>query len=77
METIQVVLETKLLHETDAAARRAHLNRSALIRAALRQHLQHLKTIELEDLDRAGYTANPQDAAEVLLWEAEAAWPRE
>jgi metal-responsive CopG/Arc/MetJ family transcriptional regulator len=33
METIQVVLDSKLLRATDVAARRTKLNRSALIRA--------------------------------------------
>src|ERR1022692_2972204 len=35
METIQVVLDTKLLRATDLAARRQKVNRSALIRHAL------------------------------------------
>jgi len=34
METIQVVLDSKLLHATEVAARRTKLNRSALIREA-------------------------------------------
>jgi metal-responsive CopG/Arc/MetJ family transcriptional regulator len=36
METIQVVLDSKLLRAADRAARRSRLNRSALVRAALR-----------------------------------------
>ena len=42
METIHLVLDTKLLQATDRAARRTKLNRSALIREAIRSHLQRL-----------------------------------
>ena len=40
MQTIQVVLEEKLLRDADRAARRVRVNRSALIREALREHLK-------------------------------------
>ena len=40
METIQVVIDKKLLHATDQAARRTKRNRSALVRDALREHLR-------------------------------------
>ena len=39
MEIIQVVLDTKLLQAADLAAKRQKVNRSALIRQALQQHL--------------------------------------
>ena len=42
METIQVVLDSKLLRATDLTARRAKLNRSTLIREALRARLKSL-----------------------------------
>jgi metal-responsive CopG/Arc/MetJ family transcriptional regulator len=48
METIQVVLDSKLLQATDRAARRTKLNRSALIREAIRSHLKRLEIRELE-----------------------------
>ena len=74
METIQVVLEAGLLRATDRAARRRKLNRSALIRNALREHLRRLEILELEERDRKGYQVSPQDAE---AWESEAAWPAE
>ena len=40
METIQVVLDAKLLKAADVAAKRQKVNRSALIRQALQEHLQ-------------------------------------
>lgn len=75
METIQVVLDAKLLRATERAARRTKLNRSALIREALRGHLKKLEIRELELRDRKGYEAGPRDAAELAGWESEAIWP--
>jgi metal-responsive CopG/Arc/MetJ family transcriptional regulator len=40
------VLDTKLLKATDLAARRQKVNRSALIRHALQQHLKRLHDLE-------------------------------
>ncbi len=77
METIQVVLDKKLLQATDKAARRTKLNRSALVREALREHLRRLEVRALEERDRDGYLKLPQSLDEVRLWEAEAVWPEE
>jgi metal-responsive CopG/Arc/MetJ family transcriptional regulator len=77
METIQVVLDKKLLQATDKAARRTKLNRSALVREALREHLRRLAVQASEERDREGYTRRPQAHEDSLLWEAEAAWPAE
>jgi len=45
METIQVVLDKKLLRAADAAARRTRRNRSALVRDALRELFGVLKSV--------------------------------
>ena len=75
MQTIQVVLDTKLLKAADIAAERQKLNRSALIRQALQQHLNRLRELELEEQDRRGYLAHPQREEEFRVWEDAAAWP--
>lgn len=75
METIQVVLDKKLLRATDQAARRTKRNRSAFVRDALRAHLRTLSVRELEDRDREGYAEKPQAIADSALWESEAVWP--
>jgi metal-responsive CopG/Arc/MetJ family transcriptional regulator len=75
METIQVVLDTKLLKATDLAAKRHKVNRSALIRQALQQHLKRMRELELEERDRRGYLAHPQREEEFRMWEDAAAWP--
>jgi len=73
--TIQVVLDAKLLRAADLAAKRRKVNRSALIRQALDQHLKRLHDLELEERDRRGYLAQPQREEEFRIWEDAAAWP--
>lgn len=75
METIQVVLNPKLLKAADLAAKRHKVNRSALIRDALREHLKRLHDLELEARDRRGFMAQPQREEEFLVWEDASAWP--
>jgi metal-responsive CopG/Arc/MetJ family transcriptional regulator len=77
METVQIVIDRKLLTATDRAARRMKSNRSALVRDALREHLQRLEIRSREERDRIGYARQQANAAEVSLWEAEATWPEE
>jgi metal-responsive CopG/Arc/MetJ family transcriptional regulator len=73
--TIQVVLEEKLLKTADRAARRLKLNRSALIRDALREHLRRLRTLDRERADREGYERFPDQ--EFAVWDRVASWPEE
>jgi metal-responsive CopG/Arc/MetJ family transcriptional regulator len=75
METIQVVLDAKFLKAADLAAKRQKVNRSALIRHALQQHLKRLRELEMEEQDRRGYLAQPQRKEEFRIWEDAAAWP--
>lgn len=77
METIQIVLDKKLLLATDRAARRAKRNRSALVRDALREHLRRLDVRDKERRDRLGYSLRPEARNGSNIWEAEAAWPEE
>jgi metal-responsive CopG/Arc/MetJ family transcriptional regulator len=77
METIQVVLDSKLLRATEMAARRTKLNRSALIREAIRAHLKNLDIRDRELRDRKGYEDSPRESGELSGWEAEAIWPKE
>jgi metal-responsive CopG/Arc/MetJ family transcriptional regulator len=77
METIQVVIDPKLRKAADLAAKRQKVNRSALIRHALQEHLKRLRELELEERDRRGYTARPQRSEEYSVWEDAAAWPED
>jgi metal-responsive CopG/Arc/MetJ family transcriptional regulator len=75
METIQVVLEPALLKAADRAARRFKINRSKLVRDALRAHLSALAVRDREQADRAGYRqrTSPGDGD----WDRVAAWPED
>ena len=77
MEIVQIVLDKKLLHATDQAARRTKRNRSALVRDALREHLRKLEVRTREERDREGYSRKGQARGEFAAWEGEAVWPAE
>lgn len=77
METIQVVLDGKLLKAADIVAKREKVNRSALIRQALEEHLKRLHIRDLEERDRRGYQAKPQRQQEYRPWEDAAVWPED
>jgi len=75
--TIQVVLEPELLRAADRTARRIKVNRSALIRDALREHLKRLAQKERERRDREGYRRIPDQPADARAWASVASWPEE
>jgi len=75
--TIQVVLEPELLRAADRTARRIKVNRSALIRDALREHLKRLAQKEREGRDREGYRRIPDQPADARAWASVASWPEE
>jgi metal-responsive CopG/Arc/MetJ family transcriptional regulator len=77
VQTIQVVIDEKLLKATDVVARRSKLNRSSLIRNAIREHLKRLHNLELEQQERRAYKARPQQPEEYLPWLEIAAWPED
>ena len=77
VETIQVVIEGDLLRRVDRVARRLKLNRSALIREALRRHLKQLELRRREEADRLGYKQAPEDADTLAAWDRAAAWPED
>jgi hypothetical protein len=77
MEVVQIVLDKKLLHAADKAAKRTRRNRSALVRDALREHLRRLELQASEERDRQGYSRHSQADTEAQGWESEATWPEE
>jgi len=77
METIQIVLDTPLLKAVDLAARRQKVNRSALIRHALQEHLKRLRIKEMEEQERRAYQLQPQTKGEWEPWVKEQAWPED
>jgi metal-responsive CopG/Arc/MetJ family transcriptional regulator len=77
METIQVVLDAKLLKAADAAAKRQKTNRSALIRRALQEHLKRTRIEELERQERLAYEDRPDRLEEFEYLRRGATWPED
>jgi metal-responsive CopG/Arc/MetJ family transcriptional regulator len=77
MRVVQIVLDKKLLHAADQAAKRTRRNRSALVREALREYLRRLELRASEVRDRQGYSRQAPAEAEARGWESEATWPEE
>ena len=76
MQTIEVAVDEQLLRAADRAARHKKINRSALVREALREHLKRLDRTGSERCDRTGYKRHP-DTDDLSGWEAVAAWPND
>ncbi len=75
MATIQIVLDEELLRAADEAAERRKVNRSALIRRALRDLVRGDRLSDLERRDRAGYDSLPDGGADLAVWEDILEWP--
>jgi metal-responsive CopG/Arc/MetJ family transcriptional regulator len=73
--TIQVVIDDGLLEAADRLAKRSKVNRSALLREALRAYLKKQHYRDLERREREAYEKRPDDLREIALWAAAAAWP--
>ena len=75
MATIQVVLDEALLELTDELAGKQNVNRSALIREALRSYLKQARFRELERQESLAYERQPDELDDVHRWERVADWP--
>ena len=77
MKTLQVVLAEKLLKDVDRVAMHRRVNRTAVIRQALHEHLARQAAVDLEEREGRGYQTQPQRLEEYLPWEEAAVWPAE
>jgi metal-responsive CopG/Arc/MetJ family transcriptional regulator len=80
VKTIRIVLDKRLANAIDRAARQTKRSRSALVRDALRKHLDRLnvqaRNVKArEERDRHGYAREPDSRRAGRHWEQEAAWP--
>jgi metal-responsive CopG/Arc/MetJ family transcriptional regulator len=75
METIQVVIDSKLRQIADRLAKRKKVNRSALVREALREYAKRERIREMEEREQTGYEAVPETEDDWRFWEREAVWP--
>ncbi len=74
MKTIQVVLDEATLAAADVEAKATHVNRSQLIRAALREYLATASVRAAEARHRAGYARVPEDE-DLHAWDEVQKWP--
>ncbi len=74
MRTVQMTLEDDLVTAVDRAAKSLKTTRSAFAREALRSALRRLRTQELEQKHRDGYTHKPVKRGEFDVWEGEQVW---
>ena len=77
MRAIQILMDEPLIDAVDREAKRSHLDRSKLIRAALAQFLASKRREARERADRRGYERRPQTGAEIAAWEKVAEWPED
>ena len=75
METVRIVFDKEVPQATNRAARSTRQDGSALVRDALREHPRRLEARALEKLDRAGYSKQPQEREESVVWETAVVWP--
>jgi metal-responsive CopG/Arc/MetJ family transcriptional regulator len=77
VKAVQVVLDEELLSATDKEARRAKINRSELVRIALREYLRKKRIHEIRERDCAGYKRFPIRPGEFDAFDKIAAWPED
>lgn len=76
MHAIEITFDEQLLQAAERIARQRKMDRSALVREALREHLKRLERKGDERRDRLGYKKHP-DTEDLSGWEAVAAWPKD
>ena len=77
MKTVQIVIDEDLLKAGDREARKLKVNRSELIREALREYLKRRHLQHLEERDRRGYEKFPVKPGEFDVWDKVASWPED
>jgi len=75
MKTIQIVIDGPTLAAADRAARRGRINRSQLVREAVRQYLVTTAVRDAEAADRAGYVRVPATDGDFEAWDGAQSWP--
>ena len=75
MKTIQIVIDGPTLAAADRAARRGRVNRSQLVRDAVRQYLATTAVRDAEAADRAGYARKSVAQDDLDAWDSVQSWP--
>ena len=74
MKTVQMTLDENLVRSVDRVVKKMHTTRSAFTRDALRDALERLNVVRLEQQHRKGYEIHPVNKAEFSVWEDEQKW---
>ena len=74
MKTIQMTIDETLLDQVNAISTELGMNRSAFIREALREAMEHYRVAELERQHAAGYARHPVKPGEFSVWQDEQQW---
>ena len=77
VKAVQIVLDKELLSATDREARREKVNRSELVRIALREYLRRKRIHEIRERDCEGYRRLPISPGEFDVFDKIAAWPED
>jgi metal-responsive CopG/Arc/MetJ family transcriptional regulator len=77
MKPIQILMEDELLREVDEVAKRSKLDRSKLIREALRRYLAAARVRDWEQSDIEAYRRKPLTKGELEDWQKVRVWPEE
>ena len=74
MKTVQMTLDENLVRSVDRVVKKMHTTRSAFTRDALRDALERLNVVRLEQQHHKGYEIHPVNKAEFSVWEDEQEW---
>ncbi|MBX7115670.1 MAG: hypothetical protein K1X64_15175 [Myxococcaceae bacterium] len=70
-------METELIAEINKATKHLKMDRSKLVRAAIRRYLVSSQTEEWEQNDIAAYRRKPLASGELAAWQKVRVWPEE
>lgn len=76
MKAVQILMDESLLTALDRLARRQKLDRSKLVRAAIKRYLAAAEIEAWEQNDIDAYRKKPIKQGELNSWLKAQAWPR-
>ena len=74
MRTIQMTLDEELVEAVDKIVKELKITRSSFTRKALREAIERLNVMRLEEKHRKGYKIHPVSNYEFSVWEDEQEW---
>ena len=75
MKTIQITIDSELLHKIDNDEESKKKGRSAFLRQAVRFYLEQKRLKSIAERYRSGYTQGSAKDEDLTIWEDEQVWP--